>query len=198
MRGYLKFVKFTSSTYRIAGFRFPFYYVTMIAAIGIVVASVAAMLQIPGSFLPPEDVSRISISVELPPGSTLEQTDITTKEIVAAIDDIDWIDNIFVLGGASPTGEMDVRRASVTVILDKLDHSLVLKLSQAFGAIPVVGAIVPVIKDNGRTVPQNEIEAEIFNPQLKFNRNTKAEVCTSALPIPYKRLPHWCYTIFND
>ena len=32
-----------------------------------------------------------------------------------AIKDIEGIDNIFVLGGSSPTGDMDIRRASITV-----------------------------------------------------------------------------------
>ena len=39
--------------------------------------------------------------------------------------------NVFVLGGASPTGELDVRRAAFTVLLDQLDHSLLYKLAEA-------------------------------------------------------------------
>ncbi len=33
------------------------------------------LLQVPGSFLPPEDASRIVLSVELPPNATLDDTD---------------------------------------------------------------------------------------------------------------------------
>jgi hydrophobe/amphiphile efflux-1 (HAE1) family protein len=139
-----------------------FRYVTLLGAIGILAVSIYYMIQIPGSFIPPEDVSRIPISVELPPGSTLEETDKTTQALVDAIKDVEWVDNVFVLGGSSPTGDRDIRRASVTVLLTRLDHSLLLKLSQLGRQIPVVGGFVPEVENTGRTTPQNEIEAEIF------------------------------------
>ena len=74
----------------------------MIRAIGVLFVSVHFMLQVPGAFMPPEDVGRISVSVELPPGSTLEETDRTTQAMVAAIEDIDGIEAIFVLGVPRP------------------------------------------------------------------------------------------------
>ncbi|MFZ1481607.1 MAG: efflux RND transporter permease subunit [Paracoccaceae bacterium] len=138
------------------------YYLTLVVALVVVFFSVQAMMKVPGAFMPPEDVSRISISVELPPGSTLAETDRTTQDMVARIRDVDWIDNIFVLGGSSPTGDLDIRRAAITVTLVKLDHGLLLKLSQLGRKIPLVGGIVPEVENTGRTVPQNEIEAEIF------------------------------------
>ncbi len=191
MRGYLRFVRATNGTSRLpfalplAGRRFRpkigRYYLTLLAAIVVVIISVQAMLQVPGSFLPPEDVSRVSISVELPPGTTLEETDRTTQAMVAAIRDVAGIDNIFVLGGSSPTGDLDIRRASVTVLLDKLDHRLTLKLSQIGRKIPLLGALVPEVKNEGRTIPQNEVEAEIFRrlaaiPDIRaFKLNDRGE-----------------------
>ncbi|WP_343117321.1 efflux RND transporter permease subunit [Ostreiculturibacter nitratireducens] len=152
MRGYTGFVRRT--------LKLP--YVTLLAAIGILFVSVHFMLQVPGSFLPPEDVSRISVSVELPPGSTLADTDRTTQRIQQAVQDIEGVDSVFVLGGASPTGDRDIRRAAVTVILEKLDHSLVHRLSEIGRSIPVIGALVPEMPTEGRKRPQNEIEAEVF------------------------------------
>ncbi len=152
MRGYLRMIRQT----------LRFRYVTLLGAIGVLAVSIWFMIQIPGSFIPPEDVSRIPISVELPPGSTLEETDKTTQAMVDKIREIAWVDNVFVLGGSSPTGDRDIRRASVTVLLARLDHSLLLKLSQIAARTPLVGDYIPKVKDNGRTVPQNEIEAEIF------------------------------------
>lgn len=182
MRSYLRFVRFTSATYQLTPrIRFPFYYVTLLAAIGVLIVSIFFMLKVPGSFLPPEDVSRISISVELPPGSTLEETDRTTTQMLQVIKDIDGIENIYVLGGTSPTGDLDVRRASVTVLLQKLDHSLLLKLSTVGQKIPLLGALVPSVENTGRAVPQNEIEAEIFRrltvvPDIRaFKLNDRGE-----------------------
>ncbi|MFN3723733.1 MAG: efflux RND transporter permease subunit [Paracoccaceae bacterium] len=152
MTGYLRLIR--------ASLRFR--YLTLLSAIGVLIVSVYYMLQIPGSFLPPEDVSRIAVSVELPPGTTLDETERTTKAIHAAIEDLDWIDNVFILGGSSPTGERDIRRASVTILLTRLDHSLLLKLSQIGRSIPVVGGLVPEVENKGRTIPQNVIEEDVF------------------------------------
>lgn len=159
MRAYLWFVR------KSAGGRIlfiPSRYLTLVAAIGVLVVSVYFMAKVPGSFIPPEDVSRIPVSVELPPGSTLDDTEAATDRIYAALKDIDGVDSIFILGGSSPTGDLDVRRASVTVILQKLDHSLVRRISEILRELPVVGSIVPEVKSTGRERPQNQIEAEVF------------------------------------
>ena len=169
MRNYLRFVKMSTSgrlpllpNFRGGWLKLPAYYLTLVCAIGVLAVSIFFMLKVPGSFLPPEDVSRISISVELPPGSTLEETDRTTQSMVKVIEDIPGINNIFVLGGSSPTGSLDLRYASVTVILDRLDQGLLLKLSELGGRIPALGALVPAVENKGRKTPQNEIESEIF------------------------------------
>lgn len=152
MTGYLRLIR-TSLRFR---------YMTLMSAIGVLAVSVYYMIQIPGSFLPPEDVSRIAVSVELPPGTTLQETERTTQAIHAAISDVEWIDNVFILGGASPTGEQDIRRASVTILLTRLDHSLLLKLSELARAIPVIGGFLPEVENTGRTVPQSVIEEQVF------------------------------------
>ncbi len=191
MRNYLRFVRATNGSWKLPFTvplgkrrfqpRFGRYYLTMMAAIVVVIISVAAMLQVPGSFLPPEDVSRVSISVELPPGSTLAETDRTTQAMLAVIKDVEGIANVFVLGGTSPTGDLDIRRASVTVLLDRLDPRLTLKLSQLGRRLPLIGGLVPEVKNEGRSIPQNVIEAEIFRrlaviPDIRaFKLNDRGE-----------------------
>ncbi len=178
MRGYLRFVKATTAGHV---WFVPARYLTMVAAIGVLIVSVFFMVRIPGSFIPPEDVSRIPISVELPPGATLEDTDRTTQQMVAIIEGIDGVDNVFVLGGSSPTGDRDIRRASVTVLLDKLDHSLVHKLASIARSVPIVGPMLPENRSTGRQRPQNVIEAEIFQklkviPDIRaFKLNDRGE-----------------------
>jgi hydrophobe/amphiphile efflux-1 (HAE1) family protein len=182
MRGYMAFVRATTGTWHLPfGINFGRYYVTLAAAIGVLIVSVYFMLQVPGSFIPPEDVSRISISVELPPGSRLEETDDTTQKIAALIKDVPFVENVFVLGGTSPTGDLDTRRAAITVSLVKLDHRLTLKLSQLGRRIPILGYLVPEVKNQGRDIPQNEIEAMIFDkliaiPDIRaFKLNDRGE-----------------------
>ncbi|AFL53457.1 hydrophobe/amphiphile efflux-1 (HAE1) family protein [Sinorhizobium fredii] len=138
-------------------------YTTLLAAIGCLAISVYFLLQVPGSFLPPEDNSRVSLSIELPPDAMLEDTDRTTTEIYNRIKDIEGVENVFVLGGASPKGDLELRRAAVTVLLQKLDHSLVNKVvNDVIGRTPLIGEYLPKLPPAGRIKPQSQIEKEIL------------------------------------
>ncbi|MDK1489935.1 efflux RND transporter permease subunit [Sinorhizobium sp. 7-81] len=138
-------------------------YTTLLAAIACLVVSVYFLFQVPGSFLPPEDASRVSLSIELPPDAMLEDTDRTTAEIYNRVKDIEGVENVFVLGGASPKGDLELRRAAVTVLLKKLDHSLINKIvNDVIGRTPLIGEYLPKLPPAGRTKPQSQIEKEIF------------------------------------
>ena len=137
-------------------------YFTLMGALGVLAVSVFFMVQIPGSFLPPEDVSRIPISVELPPGTALSETNRVTSEIETRLSKINGVEGVFVLSGSSPTGDLDVRRASITVILKRLDHSLLRRSTEILARVPILGYAVPTLAPNGRVRPQASIEKEVF------------------------------------
>lgn len=138
-------------------------YTTLLAAIASLVISVYFLFQVPGSFLPPEDASRVSLSIELPPDAMLEDTDRTTAEIYERVKDLEGVESVFVLGGASPKGDLELRRAAVTVLLKKLDHSLLNKVvNDVIGGLPVIGQYLPKLPPAGRIIPQSQIEKEIF------------------------------------
>ncbi len=164
MRGYLWLIRNSTKSWKVPGLPVNFgnYYITMVVAIMLVVISVFALSGVPGSFIPPEDVSRVPLSIELPPGSTLDETDRTTEAIRQAIAGIDGVKGVSVLGGSSPTGVVDVRRAGITVILDTLDAGFARKLSDVGQHLPVIGPYLPVASAHGRIRPQAEIEVEIF------------------------------------
>ncbi|MGB4865913.1 MAG: efflux RND transporter permease subunit [Hyphomicrobium sp.] len=92
-------------------------YGTLIIGFGMLVASVWATNLLPSGFLPEEDRSRAVVSVELPPGSTLDDTQATTDKMVEALKAIPEIETVFVLGGTSPTGSLDIRRAALQITL---------------------------------------------------------------------------------
>ncbi|MQB21443.1 AcrB/AcrD/AcrF family protein [Agrobacterium tumefaciens] len=138
-------------------------YLTLLGAIGFLVASLMLLAQVPGSFLPPDDSSRVVLSIELPPNATLDETDATTAKINDAIKGIDGVESVFILGGASPKGDLELRRATVRVILKKIDHSLLKTIvNRGFGSLPLIGANLPKIEENGRTRPQWDVERDIF------------------------------------
>jgi multidrug efflux pump subunit AcrB len=157
MRGYTRLVKATTR-------RWYMRYTTLIAAFAFSIGSVIALVMfVPGSFLPPDDASRIVLSVELPPNARLDDTAAVTNVVYNRVRDIDGVESVFVLGGASPKGDLELRRATVTLALNKLDQSLVKKLvNDVLGSIPIIGPYLPKVAVHGRIKPQWAIEKEVF------------------------------------
>ncbi len=138
-------------------------YLTLLGAIGFLIGSVILLAGVPGSFLPPDDASRVVLSIELPPNATLEETDATTSKIYQAVKGINGVESVFILGGASPKGDLELRRATVRVILQHIDHSLLKTLvNDGLGSIPLIGPHLPKVEDTGRTRPQWDVEQDIF------------------------------------
>lgn len=165
MRGYMWLVKATTKVRRSKTrpwLALPTYYITLVVAVIVVIFSVIAMLQVPGSLFPPEDESRIVASVELPPGSTLDDTAATTDAMRDIVKDIDGVKSVLVIGGSTPLGDRDIRRATFTIILDRLDNGLERKLIDLGRALPLVGSLIPEIPSQGRLRPQVDIETEVF------------------------------------
>ena len=93
-------------------------YLTMLAGIGLFAGSIWAIGLLPTGFIPPGDESRIVISAELPPGSTLEDTRVKTDQVVTALKSIPEVKSVFVLGGSTPTGAgREIRKAGIWVHL---------------------------------------------------------------------------------
>ncbi|QWW66861.1 efflux RND transporter permease subunit [Rhizobium sp. WYJ-E13] len=157
MKGYTRLVSGTTR-------KWYWRYTTLIVAFLLTVGSVISLFMfVPGSFLPPEDASRIVLSVELPPNARLDDTEKTTNAIYDRVKDINGVESVFVLGGASPKGELELRRATITLALDKLDQSLVKKVvNDVIGHIPVIGPKLPKVEVHGRERPQWNIEKEVF------------------------------------
>src|SRR5205085_552933 len=89
----------------------------LVARLGLFPASIYATTLLPTGFLPDEDTSRIVASVELPPGATLDSTRATTDGMVDILKTIPEVRSVFVLGGTTPTGGLELRKASLFVHL---------------------------------------------------------------------------------
>jgi hydrophobe/amphiphile efflux-1 (HAE1) family protein len=107
MRFYTRFLEMT--------LRHP--YLTLISGVALFSASVYATTLLPTGFLPDEDTSRVVVAIELPPGTQLEETRVKTDRMVTALRTIPEVEQVFALGGTSPTGQLDVRRASLFIQL---------------------------------------------------------------------------------
>jgi hydrophobic/amphiphilic exporter-1 (mainly G- bacteria), HAE1 family len=142
-------------------------YVTIVAAFGILFASTKLIALLPTGFIPPGDNSRFVLSVELPPGSRLEQTLTTTDAMAAQIGKNPEVSQVFVLGGSSPTGGLEPRNASIFVNLRHRDVGLLTGIfNPTIKAINnKLGISIPTLPVDGRVKPQEEIESEIL-PKL--------------------------------
>ncbi|HEV2901472.1 MAG TPA: efflux RND transporter permease subunit [Pseudaminobacter sp.] len=107
MRGYVAFLKTT----------LRFRWLTLAAGIAFFAGSIYAMGFLPSGFIPREDASRIVFSVELPPGSRLDDTREATDEVTRLMREVPEVENVYVIGGASPTGTLETRRATVVADL---------------------------------------------------------------------------------
>jgi multidrug efflux pump subunit AcrB len=137
-------------------------YRTLAIGLVLLLLSLLVMTRLPGSLMPPEDTGRIAIAVELPPGVALAETDATTEAMRRAIIDLPGVRDVFVLGGASPDGQMDIHRATLTVLLSPRDDRLAQRLARILTEIPLIGDKITPPVTLGRNIAQSEIEAQIF------------------------------------
>ena len=94
-------------------------YFTLLIGFGLFALSIYSTRLLPTGFIPAGDESRIVVSVELPPGSTLNDTrEMTDKMGVAIKERIPEVRHVFVLGGTTPTGAgREIRKAAIFVRL---------------------------------------------------------------------------------
>ncbi len=116
MRAYAGFLSAT--------LRWPF--VTLVLGLALFAVSIWSTRLLPTGFIPAGDESRIVVSAELPPGSTLADTRATTDEMVRVLRTIPEVKSVFVLGGTTPTGAgREIRKAALFIrLVPKADRSL--------------------------------------------------------------------------
>ncbi|HEY8195128.1 MAG TPA: efflux RND transporter permease subunit [Hyphomicrobium sp.] len=103
-------------------------YMTLVAGVALFSASIYATTLLPTGFMPDEDTSRVVVAVELPPGTQLDDTRAKTDQMVKILRTIPEVSQVFVLGGTSPTGQLDIRRASLFVkLVPKTERKLTQK-----------------------------------------------------------------------
>lgn len=93
--------------------------------------SVALIPLLPTGFIPPDDNSQTQVYLELPPGSTLEQTKATAEAARLAISKVEHVKSVYTtIGGGSagtdpfaPSGAAEARKATLTILLaDRSDR----------------------------------------------------------------------------
>lgn len=98
---------------------------TILLATLFFILSVAMIPLLPTGFIPPDDNSQTQVYLELPPGSTLEQTRGTAEQARAAVMKVKHVERVYTtIGGGSAggdpfanTGASETRKATLTILL---------------------------------------------------------------------------------
>lgn len=106
---------------RLLRFSIKWRWLTVGGSLGLFAGAMFALTSMPTTFLPEEDTGRLTLTVELPPGSSLAETRRTADEITGLIRQDASVERVFVRGGANAAGQEDVRYA--VVLLDLLHKS---------------------------------------------------------------------------
>lgn len=119
---------------------------TLIAGTAIFIASLMATSLLPTGFMPNEDSARIVVQAELPPGSKLEDTRAVTDDITARLKKMPEVESVFVMGGTTPTGTLEVRKSAIIVRLtpknarDRTQKEVEAAVARILGEVPDVRA----------------------------------------------------------
>ena len=111
---------------RMAAWCLKYRWATIGAALAFFVGSAALIPLLPTGFIPPDDNSQTQVHVELPPGATLAQTRAAAERARALITPVQYVKSVYTTigGGAAgsdpfaPQGASEVRKATLTVLLD--------------------------------------------------------------------------------
>ena len=108
--------------------------ITLILGLGIFAGSIYSATLLPSEFIPAADTGRSQISVELPPGSTLDETRAVSRRLTTMVSDLPEVQSVFVHGGGDAISEAtifinigtkDSRERSLFVIEDLIAAMLV-------------------------------------------------------------------------
>ena len=93
-------------------------YVTLVAGLALFGLSLWSTTLLPTGFIPPQDDSRVVMSLELPPGATLADSRSKTDAVAKSFLTEPGVTNVFVVGGSTPTGAgASIRTASLVATL---------------------------------------------------------------------------------
>ncbi|MDP3619388.1 MAG: efflux RND transporter permease subunit [Ramlibacter sp.] len=89
------------------------------------VGSLALIPLLPAGFIPPDDNSQTQVYIELPPGSTLAQTEVVAEQARQLIMKVDHVKSVYTTIGAgsagsdpfAPSGAAEARKATLTILL---------------------------------------------------------------------------------
>jgi multidrug efflux pump subunit AcrB len=174
MRGYTRLVR-ASVRYR---------WLTLIAGAMIFAASLWSTRLLPSGFIPADDVGRILLAVELPPGSRLDDTDRVTREISDKLRAMPEVRSALIFGGEILGGGAEPRKATFVInLVHKSKREATQKdLQTSMGAILANQPDIRYwfLKDNG----QRDLSLIIAGPDIDVINDTANQIASEMRAVP--------------
>ncbi len=204
MQFYTQFLTASIRPMRVWRFTISRAYFTLFIGLCLFALSIVSTKLLPTGFIPAGDESRIVVSLELPPGSTLNDTRTITDKIGAAIRArIPEVKHVFVLGGTTPTGAgREIRKGAIYVRLapkaerNRSQKKIEGELTRVLADIPDIRAwfvnprgereaSISVVGDNGDVLSEEVAKLEAAMRKIKGFSNVAS---TRSLDRPELRL----------
>ena len=118
---------------RVLGWTLRHRFITLMIGLGVFAASIYSATLLPTEFVPKTDIGRSSIQIELPPGATIEETELATRRLTEVLREVPEVRSVFVDGGTSDVskanlalnfGEKETRERSQFELEDLLKDKL--------------------------------------------------------------------------
>lgn len=130
---------------RILGWTLRNRFVTLMLGVVIFAGSIFSATLLPTEFVPPSDTGRASVSIELPPGSLMEQTRLASRNVTQMIQSIPEVQTVFV-DGSDTAATIRIGFGSKTT-RDKSSFEIADELELLLASVPDVRLFV--LSENG-------------------------------------------------
>jgi hydrophobe/amphiphile efflux-1 (HAE1) family protein len=174
MRGYTRLVR-ASIQYR---------WITLFLGVLIFAASIWSTRLLPSGFIPADDLSRVLLAVELPPGSKLDDTDRVTRKISEQLRAMPEVRSALIFGGTLLGGSSEPRKATFVINFvhrskrEATQKELQTRIGQTLEDTPDIRFWF--VKDNG----QRDLSLIIAGPDIDVINDTANQIASEMRSIP--------------
>ena len=174
MRGYTRLVR-ASVRHR---------WITLFIGALIFAASLWSTRLLPSGFIPADDIGRVLLAVELPPGSRLDDTDRVTRAISEKLRAMPEVRSALIFGGQILGGGSEPRKASLVInFVHKSEREATQKdLQTRIGAMLADEPDIRFwfLKDNG----QRDVSLIVAGPDIDVINDTANQIASEMRSIP--------------
>ncbi len=174
MRGYTHLVR-ASIRYR---------WITLFMGVLIFAASIWSTRLLPSGFIPADDLARVLLAVELPPGSKLDDTDRVTAKISEQLRAMPEVRSALIFGGTLLGGSSEPRKATFVINFvhrskrEATQKDLQTRIGQMLQDTPDIRFWF--VKDNG----QRDLSLIVAGPDIDAINDTANQIASEMRSIP--------------